>query len=72
MTLKEFLVCVWWNQVDCDRARDFYSVNEQVFRAMQEATEKLMQEAARKQGQNGQGGYDYSPSKNYFQMLFVN
>lgn len=56
---QEFLVCDWWYNVNCDRARDFYQVNEYITREMEEATMRL-QNAAR------QGGYNYpNPGQQY-------
>jgi len=34
---QERLVCTWWYTVDCSRAQSFYSINEAVAKAMEEA-----------------------------------
>ena len=47
---QENLVCVWWNQFDCNSAPDLYSNNEKLFEAGQQSA----------QGPDAQGG----PSSN--------
>ncbi|CAL1679980.1 unnamed protein product [Lasius platythorax] len=38
---QERLVCAWWNTVDCSRAQSFYSINEAVAKAMEEADRRI-------------------------------
>ncbi|XP_029162029.1 uncharacterized protein LOC114933563 [Nylanderia fulva] len=38
---QERLVCTWWNTVDCSRAQSFYSINEAVAKAMEEADRRI-------------------------------
>ncbi|XP_011865250.1 PREDICTED: uncharacterized protein LOC105560610, partial [Vollenhovia emeryi] len=38
---QERLVCTWWYTVDCSRAQSFYSINEAVAKAMEEADRRL-------------------------------
>nr|XP_012228897.1 PREDICTED: LOW QUALITY PROTEIN: uncharacterized protein LOC105675957 [Linepithema humile] len=38
---QERLVCAWWNTVDCPRAQSFYSINEAVAKAMEEADRRI-------------------------------
>lgn len=56
---QEFLVCDWWNHVDCARAREFYSINEVIQRAMEEATQRLLYEAAQRAREQYESGYNY-------------
>ncbi|XP_066581995.1 uncharacterized protein [Prorops nasuta] len=56
---QETLVCEWWNKVDCSKAKNFYSVNEVIARAMQEATR-----AAAEKRRNEGYRYDVSNNKN--------
>ncbi|XP_037907409.1 uncharacterized protein LOC119649365 isoform X2 [Hermetia illucens] len=52
-------VCDWWNHVDCARAREFYSINEVIQRAMEEATQRLLYEAAQRAREQYESGYNY-------------
>ncbi|XP_072743067.1 uncharacterized protein [Anoplolepis gracilipes] len=38
---QERLVCTWWNTVDCSRVQSFYSINEAVAKAMEEADRRI-------------------------------
>ncbi|KAL0126199.1 hypothetical protein PUN28_004965 [Cardiocondyla obscurior] len=38
---QERLVCTWWHTVDCSRAASFYSINEAVAKAMEEADRRI-------------------------------
>ncbi|XP_071566555.1 uncharacterized protein [Temnothorax nylanderi] len=38
---QERLVCTWWYTVDCSRAQSFYSINEAVAKAMEEADRRI-------------------------------
>ncbi|XP_012265836.2 uncharacterized protein LOC105691726 [Athalia rosae] len=47
---QEKLVCDWWFNFDCARARNFYSVNEAVVRAMEEADRILAERRTAEEG----------------------
>ncbi|XP_028050912.1 uncharacterized protein LOC105837439, partial [Monomorium pharaonis] len=38
---QERLVCTWWYTVDCSRAQSFYSINEEVAKAIEEADRRI-------------------------------
>ncbi|XP_011639786.1 uncharacterized protein LOC105428893 [Pogonomyrmex barbatus] len=41
---QERLVCTWWYTVDCSRAQSFYSINEAIAKAMEEADRRIAEE----------------------------
>ncbi|XP_015585664.1 uncharacterized protein LOC107263229 [Cephus cinctus] len=53
---QERLVCEWWNQVDCSQAQSFYSINEIIVKAMEEAERQAAERRA--------SGYRYDSAGN--------
>ncbi|XP_011160639.1 uncharacterized protein LOC105196401 [Solenopsis invicta] len=58
---QETLVCMWWYTVDCSRAQSFYSINEAVAKAMEEADSRIR---TQKLLWNNQRDYDENTSGN--------